>query len=170
MNSPPRGMARGLERPHGLSGGVGGALGIGEREKRFLQRHPVINKIDAKASIWHIFLAVLNTPHFASETEKFAVSASLRSAQSVAREWRWASPAGGKSQNKSPEALDSNHATNFEPCGSRRQNFKGNSAPFRAFGAQGGAFGYRRGSQRKKPRLLAWFPLAPPAGLEPATR
>ena len=42
-----------------------------------------------QASIWHIFLAVFNTPHFASETEKFAVSASLRSAPSVARGCRW---------------------------------------------------------------------------------
>ena len=49
-----------------------------------MQRHPEINKI-ARWAIWHIFLAVLKTPHFASETEKFAVSASLRSAQSVCK-------------------------------------------------------------------------------------
>ena len=56
--------------------------------KRHYQRHPEINKI-ARWAIWHIFLAVLNTPHFASETEKFAVSASLRSAPSIARGFRW---------------------------------------------------------------------------------
>ena len=32
-------------------GGVGGVLGIGEREKRFLQRHPEINKIDASVNL-----------------------------------------------------------------------------------------------------------------------
>ena len=52
------------ERPHGLSGGVGGVLGMGKRQLNIKQ--------------------------------------------------------------------DSNHATNFEPCGSRRQNFKRNSAPLSA--------------------------------------
>ena len=48
-----------------------------------------------------------------------------------------------------------NHATNFKPCGSRRQNFKGNSAPFRAFGAQGGAFGYS--GEKEKTRKETTF-------------
>ena len=60
-----------------------------------------------RASIWHIFLAVLNTPHFASENEKFAVSASLRSAPSIARGCRWGGYSGGKRQNKRPEAIAS---------------------------------------------------------------
>ena len=86
----PLGTAR-EERSHGLSGGVGGVLGMGkgyEKEKKLLQRHPGINKI-ARWAIWHIFLTSLDAPYFASKTKKYAVSASLRSAPSVARGCRW---------------------------------------------------------------------------------
>ena len=60
-------------------GAQGGAFGY----KIIYQRHPGINKI-ARWAIWHIFLTSLDAPYFASKTEKFAVSASLRSAPSVA--------------------------------------------------------------------------------------
>ena len=53
-----------------------------------------------QASIWHIFLAVFNTPHFASETEKFAVSASLRSAPAVCKWGSLVRGQRGKRQNK----------------------------------------------------------------------
>ena len=35
--APHRGTARGVERPHSLSGGVGGALGIGRGRKNALR-------------------------------------------------------------------------------------------------------------------------------------
>ena len=84
---PPRGTARG-KKDHQVFRGSGRGVGEWKSSKKLLQRHPVINKI-AHWAIWHIFLAVFDSPHFASETEKFAVSAYLRSARYVARGWRW---------------------------------------------------------------------------------
>ena len=50
--SPTQGIARGEQKDRAIAvGGVGGVLGIGEREKRHLQRHPEINKIDASVNL-----------------------------------------------------------------------------------------------------------------------
>ena len=153
--------------------------------KRHYQRHPEINKI-ARWAIWHIFLTLLNAPYFASKTEKFAVSASLRSAPSVCKWVSLVRGQRGKERTRKettvgdlfscwlpPNVLarfwTSNHATNFEPCGSRRQKFKRNSAPCPRLWRAGWSVRVQEGEPTKKPRHLSWFSLAPPAGLEPAT-
>ena len=82
-------------------GAQGGAFGC----KIIYQRHPGINKI-ARWAIWHIFLTSLDAPYFASKTEKYAFSASLRSAPSVCK---WVSlarvPEGEKGKTKDPRRL-----------------------------------------------------------------
>ena len=72
-----------------------------EPAARIWQRHPEINKI-ARRAIWHIFLTSLNAPYFASKTEKFAVSASLRSAPSVARRVERSGTGGGANEKSTP--------------------------------------------------------------------
>ena len=98
--SPTQGIARGEQKDRAIAvGGWAGCWGLEKGRKDSYNDTLRLTKL-TQASIWHIFLAVFNTPHFASETEKFAVSASLRSAPSVAREWRWASPAGKEPKQK----------------------------------------------------------------------
>lgn len=141
--------------------------------KRHYQRHPDINKI-ARWAIWHIFLTSLNAPYFASKTEKFAVSASLRSAPSVARGCRWREDSGGKKPKQKPrgdglEPCDKAQSLRFSP---RICDTVAKFAPVRALWARrverSGAAG-ERGNKKRDHRWWSLFLLAPPAGLEPAT-
>ena len=94
----------------------------------------------------------------------------------------------GKRQNKRPEAIasgflfwlppnvlarfwTSNHATRLKANAFRREfATRSQSSPLSApFGRAGWSVRVQEGEPTKKPRRLAWFPLAPPAGLEPAT-
>ena len=105
-----------------------------------------------QASIWHIFLAVFNTPHFASETEKFAVSASLRSAPLLREGVAGERTAGEKAKQKTRGA---GHRTMRQ--GSKLMLFAANLRHGRKVrpcsrpsGAQGGVFGYSGGKGKIK--------------------
>ena len=164
--SSPSGVREGKERPHGLSGGVGGVLGmeIKKMKKRHFQRHPVINKLVSQASQVVIFFLRCLTHRISQAKTKNSPSVPpfgrlrlLR--ESVAGE----RTAGGKRQNKrcslghrtmrqgsklSLFAANLRHGRKVRPCS-------------RPLGAQGGVFGYSGGKREQEKR--------PPMGLNLTT-
>ena len=156
------------------------------RHKKTYQRHPVINKLVSQASQVEEKCFRSKRPNFASKNA-FSPSAALRAAACKARVLLGQVRQEKKSQNKSPEAMPRgfvlappnvlarfwtlNHATRLKANAFRREFATwSQSSPLSApFGRAGWSVRVQEGEPTKKARRLACFPLAPPAGLEPAT-